>query len=84
MRQNFYNGLSAVIICATIVVTQSQVTAPQTSNYMWNLQTGRRFYLPDANAPIAISPDGRTIITAENFDTASLFHWIKIWRSPGS
>lgn len=52
------------------------------SMYMWNLQTGRRFYLPDANGPIALSPDGRTIITAEHLDN-STFHWIKIWRSPG-
>ena len=50
--------------------------------YMWNLQTGRRFYLPDANGPIALSPNGRTIITAEHLDNSS-FHWIKIWRSPG-
>jgi len=51
--------------------------------YLWNLQTGRRFVLPNANAPIAISTDGRTLISADHLDRSS-FHWIKIWRSPGS
>ncbi|MFB2934604.1 trypsin-like peptidase domain-containing protein [Aerosakkonemataceae cyanobacterium BLCC-F154] len=57
--------------------------AASRSVYMWNLQTGRRFHLPKANAPIALSPDGRTIITAEHIDGSS-FHLMKIWRSPGS
>jgi WD40 repeat protein len=65
-----------------IYVSGSRYAATRTA-YMWNLQTGRRFYLPEANAPIALSPDGRTIITAEHIDGSS-FHWIKIWRSPGS
>ncbi|MFB2893409.1 trypsin-like peptidase domain-containing protein [Aerosakkonemataceae cyanobacterium BLCC-F50] len=65
-----------------IYISASRYAATRTV-YMWNLQTGRRFYLPDANAPIALSPDGRTLISAEHLDNSS-FHWIKIWRSPGS